>query len=348
MERPKVDVVIEKVINQEPLGIDEAIVFKETDFYTVMENLGDKLDIRFDSEKPINFPKIINGLYRKNSHFLSDLFMTGEMAPYQYDLSLNEIEVKDKFNHSLDNYIQGCISFKQITNDMDILGNAKTLGYRNGERSKYTNIGQRRLISLREAIEKNNADAEILMRVVEKDGRPWALDTAKKLIENGISVFNYDEGEKFGTIRIAKIRDDVNTYVEKAIKYYKEGRGMNKKDAIRDMSNSTGITQTVIKDLEDNPNNMSIYHGKVLETYLNRVNEEMGETNKIKIIDEEKGIFGFYREFFSDTIEAQQPQKHKYWLGFSIFEWCNAYEAISSYISSRNKEKVTLEEINKY
>ncbi len=125
------------------------------------------------------------------------------------DMERTNLDVKKAFNDALDSHIRSAIYFAQISEDYDILcdlpADSPLIPFDNKELiNDYGAIGQRRMQAFQEALKRNGGKGsvkdstviELFLRVFKKDGVPYALKNASKLTNSGITVRNYDEGEK--------------------------------------------------------------------------------------------------------------------------------------------------------
>gem|GEM_PF-4188232 len=247
------------------------------------------------------------------------------------------IEAKVAFNRNMDECISRSWRYAQITNDYDILGDANTVS--DAYKPAYRQAGKDRI----KAFEKQAArggEADVLMRAVEKDGRPHGVRSAKKLVEANVRVYNYDEGEKFGAGTTWELcTEEWKSYVDKIFE---------KTPDLKELSDKTGLPQAALKRLKDREE--PTYQELLI---IIKKHETDYPEDKSKPYKEKPWAFFICRDFYNDTkTQAEEPQMHKKFNGVIIYGWEKATEWILNYINDRKKdqknEQMTKKVLEKY
>lgn len=191
-------------------------------FDSIIYSIGDDLQIPSGNEdetaakRYASIPHILTRAYKKfGIDYLADSFNIDKSNVHVFDFQIDglgwknriskkrNLKTKRAFEETLSPMITDSKEYKKITNDYDIL--APNNDMQDEEfRRQYQEIGRMNRIALQRAID-SGSDVEICMRVIEKDGSPYAVNTARILLDLGATVYNYDEGQKFGSIRYRDI-----------------------------------------------------------------------------------------------------------------------------------------------
>jgi hypothetical protein len=338
-----------KVASGETLSTDEQIEFGRLAFPDFLEWVSREYHVEYKDDHGFlhghDVAKVVSTFYRKvekgferlgldSSNSVAFGFKNGED-----EKRVEETNVKKKktFNGNIDQLIQSSSIFRQITNDYDILCEALNISAEN--RPEYKQCGAERLAALLKMID-NGGEAEILMRVIEKDTKPHGVRAAKKLVESGVSVFNYDEGEKFGAGRTWRLSNHWDEYVKKVV---------NAVD-VKDLSEDMNIPQITIKKL-GSITELPTYHEAVLfETKYNNLKLEPLP----KPYEEKPWAFFICRDFFRDEKpQAEEPQLHKKFTGVVVYGWEAAAQWVLDYIKDRKTKAdparpLTKKDLEKY
>jgi hypothetical protein len=325
--------------NKTPSG-EQKQMFLSTNFWTVMKDAAEFLDMEYSDA---SVPYIVTEITKKAPNFFYNVGIPIGMATYAHPksditsdmMSLEEkikfINTKKSFNERLDEHIKNSKWFGQVTEDYDIIGDAKILEPE--LRDEHIEIGESRLKAFRDAISKNKAEVNVLMRVIKDDGEtPYAPYTANRLVEAGVKVFNYERGEKFGAFRTAEVLKDCREKFKNAVNKF----GTD----IKTISEATRLDKKTLEKYEKGEiPEISFDTAKELQNYFSEQVGNRPEFSPVQLVSEDKYVFMFSRKFHGkEMTQATEPQLHKYFKGLMIKDWEKAYEGIEGFIERRKSE----------
>lgn len=343
--------VIEKVLKEKELQETERYLFKEMPFVDVGKILADEFKMEF---KPATVPRIITELYERAPRCFERLGI--RVKPFTFKFRTNEIteevwekniQTKTEFEKALDEYIAKSYKMRCVTTDLDIFGKRDDIKEVVGNDKlavAYTDIGKMHEKSLKHALEDNKMELLMCMRVFGKDGStPMAVNTALRLseLDGNIRIYDYDEGEKYGVISTYEL---IN-WEKHLDELMQNGKGTG--DNIRDMSDITGLTQTILKELKAKNTKPAYPDARVLESY-HRSNEKYKECRLVRTADV---VYTIYRDFFPgwSSFIAERPQPHKEFFAFLIEDWGELARYINHNIdNNKPPEPVSKETLQRY
>jgi len=338
--------IVEKLLDGKQINSEQREIFNDYsrpgNFEYMLEFCSDALDIDYSGEGDfVKIPRILHGINKKSPKFFQNAGIELKAYVYEHPVSnvreenvdLEEkrklIETKTAFNRAINERLLNSDYFGQITKDMDIVGRAQEVD--ESLRDDYLDIGNNRLSAIRKAKRDNNSRVDILMRVYEKDGHPSGVSTAKRLLNAGANVFDYEEGEKFGVIKSYEFKEGWEDNFFNIINIA-EGTA----DNLRRLSNYTGVKRKELEKLKEGEKTPTFNEVRAIERFV-REKGDPEDRNLNGVLREKDSIFTIYREFPIDpeNYVATEPQVHSLFSGLVIDGYRPAYSSLSNYIDRK-------------
>jgi len=327
-EREFDEILVDRLLHDKPISLIEKRKFHLAEFPDVMEKCAEALKIQ-DYKFPNSVPEVVAKINEKAPHFFSQVAPRSEFFVYKHSKQnvsaseltpedkRNNMETKRRFNMELSNEIPFTKKFEHFGTDYDVV-DSKAVTIEEGEvRDIHLNIGNMLMDSFKIAVE-NNSDVRIFMRAFNKDNSPFAVSTAKRLLEAGVRVLSWDEGEKHGTYVTGKLNSLWKETLEKEI-----GESQPNLDNLSDV---TGVGKDSVK---------KIISGEKIPTFLQAQAIEDYFSNRYPLVEEHFNVITIYREFPSGTPSSQfQPggtQFHKFYCAGIIRGYPSAYHTMHDY-----------------
>jgi hypothetical protein len=287
--------------------------------YLAKEARGDSQFTDIDLKRSDALPRILAGLHR---YFGGDAFFRRfgvEMEAFYVTgmdkdtLEVRNVQAKEAFNSRIDQYIRDCHHYWQETTDYDILGKATVLT--DGQRPAYQRTGTRRLAALQHAAKINKADIRVCMRVFEENLDPYAVDSARVLVENGVKVHNHDDGQKFIAMLISSAAPDWQKRVKEA--GFDEQR----------LEAETDLPKETVKDMLE---------GKIPAGYFEI--REIERVTGLPIVVNTPVAATIYRDFETAGTIAGEPQVHRFFYGMVFRGWPGLFNHIRGHVEHHATE----------
>jgi hypothetical protein len=344
-----VEEIVEELLKNKQITPGEQIKFKDASFAGIMDFSVEYLGLVKEKENYSNdvafYPRVLTRMYEKAPNIFSNSGINATVIRYQHpqkEISSETmtpedktefIETKVEINKFIDGIIRKSISTKQITKDADILGVASTIE-NPVLREKHQQMGRDRLDAYKFSINKNKESKHlVLVRVFEDGGiQPYAVGPAKLLLDAGVTVHNYERGEKMITSKTAEIIPNCG----EKIKRLRTGFGTE----IGTLSDKTKIDKKRLEKYESGEQEISYTDAKVLQDYFSK--EMGGSPDSASLVIENNHLSMFYREFPSGLPTADtQPtgvQFHKLLNFMSFQNWNHAFNEMDIYTGERERE----------
>ena len=350
---------IDRIFNKEDLTERDNQTFLSSSPHDIAKNMSERFGIDFKQYGMAVMPQILTEFYRKfptafKKLIEADVFFLDIKGDSENEIESENIRVKEEFNYKLNEIIvgdgkkkKGCHRMCEITNDYDLLGTAENI--KNEElRARHRAIGKANLTAFRKAKENNGAVIEMCMRVFdEPDQRPWAVNSARQLLESGVDVYNYDKGEKFGVIYTADLVEGWRINYDKMLE-----RIDNKKDdAVRKLSEETEIPMVKLKKFSSNGLEPTSVEAMILENYSKRISENSPECAECAhIVVPSKITLSIYREFLKDWsgTHAELPQPHRRRYCIITKNWDQLANTYNEHFNKEKKDPITLDMLKNY
>lgn len=348
-EERSVEEIVEELLKNKRITPGEQIKFKEASFAGIMNLSAEYLDIEEEKRNYTRavafYPRVLTKMYERAPNIFSNAGISTTVIRYQHpkkeitsETMTSEdkakfIETKVEINKFIDDRIRKSINTKQITRDADVLGKALTIE-NPILRGKHQQIGRDRLDAYRFSINKNKESEHlVLLRVFEDGGlQPYAVEPAKLLLDAGVTVHNYERGEKMITAKTAEIIPNCG----EKIKRLRIGFGTE----IGTVSDKTKIDKKRLEKYESGEQETSYTDAKVLQDYFSK--EMGGFPDSASLLIENNHLSMFYREFPSGlpTVDTQPTgvQFHKLLNFISFQNWNRAFNEMDIYIGERGRE----------
>jgi len=327
-EREINEILVDRLLHDKPISLIEKRKFHLAEFPNVMEKCAEALKVQ-EYEFPKSVPEVVAKINEKAPHFFSQVAPHSEFFVYKHpkqnptvnDLALedkrNNMEAKRRFNTVLSSDIPYTLDFRQIATDYDPVDpRAETIEDKD-LRDAQLSIGNMLMDSFKKAVE-NKSDVKIFMRAFGKDKAPFAIETARRFLEIGVQVLNWDEGEKHGTYVTGKLDSLWKETLEKAI-------GENQPN-IDNLSDVTGVGKDSVK---------KIISGEKVPTFLQAQAIEDYFSNRYPLVEKQFNVITIYREHPSGTPSSQfQPggiQFHSFYCAGIIRGYPSAYHTLNDY-----------------
>jgi hypothetical protein len=333
----------EKLTKGKELTIAEQVMFAhEISFKEFIDWVSKNYGV--ECKGPQDYSRVISTFYKRVENGFERLGIdTSKSESFnikngatEKEVEETNVETKVAFNANLDECISQSSRYVQITNDYDLLGEANTVS--ENKRPAYRQAGKDRIKAFEKLIAKGG-EADVLMRVIEKDGRPHGVRSAKKLVEANIRVYNYDEGEKFGAGTAWELsKEEWMKYVNKVFE--------NAED-LKELSDGTGLPQAALKRFKDGEEPTYKEMLIIIKKY-----ETLHPEDKSKPYKEKHWAFFVCRDFYKDEKpQAEEPQMHKKFNGVIVY-WEAAAKWIMDYADSKKTdpktEQMTKKTLEKY
>jgi len=347
-----IEEITESLLKNKSISLEEREKFLSTSFWEVMKTAGNIFGMEYkDKHFETCVPYIMTRIVEKAPNFFDNIrtpteYVRANIFRYEHpkaDITFEKMSSEDKrkfintkkeFNRTIDKPLRHAVWFGQITKDYDIIGDAKTI--EDPELRKiHLEMRDSRLQAFKDAINKNNAEINVFMRVIDDDGvTQHATYTASKLLEIGINVYNYERGEKFGAFKTGK---SIPYCGEKLKKIRDQFR-----ISIKDISKDTGLNKKTLEKYEDGELEVSYKDANVLENFFFK---QAGE--KPKLVRENHYVFTISRRFPAGKPDKQfiptEPQFHQEFTGVFIEDWTQAYNGIFNSIERKKLDYPRIE-----
>ncbi len=339
LSRREIDIgyVLDKLLEGKELNAEERSAFRMAKIPDVLSKSTEKINAvaekRGDDEfriakyeNPALIPKIFAGLYKyggdalfQNLGFVKDdsfRVISFEIGNSN-NIETKNVKNKEAFNQILDVYIKSCNRYKQITTDYDLFGQASVI--KNEElRDAYKLIGKRRLAAFGKAKEENKAQIDVCMRVFDSQTEPYAVKSAKKLMDIGANVFDYDGGEKLISIYIAELVPDWQKRVNDML------GGETIKQGVEELGKKLNMPVSRIDGLRKGDVKPTVYEA-----------EDFERLGYDSILNKKEITAMIYRGFTSGKKTTEEPQMHKLFYGIVFENWHDLFHYVDSHISNK-------------
>ena len=206
---PEVAEIIEKVMKKAELTKFDHSVIERADFEEVGEELAKFVDVPF---RPATISKMLAKVYEmdrgvyKRLGIKARIESTGPMADLadaeqQYHENLRALRA---FGSRLNYLIDHSSRFRLVARNLNIMGSAD--GVPEKFRPGFKQVASAHRTALFKALQ-NGADVAMYLRVLERDGSPYAADVPLQLMELGVPVYSCDGSEKFGIATTYKLKE---------------------------------------------------------------------------------------------------------------------------------------------